>query len=280
MRIGLLGASGFIGQHLAERLRARGDEVASATLRDPAAAAAQLAGCHTIVNLAGEPIAQRWTPQVKERIASSRIEGPRAFMTALARFPDRPNAYISASAIGFYGNSEKATFTEESPPGDTFLADVCVRWEAQAQRATELGMRVALVRTGLVLALDGGALKQLLPPFRWGLGGVAGNGRQWYSWVHIDDAVGIYIAAIDGLAGVLNATAPQPVTNAEFTRALGTALHRPTIFPIPRIALRAMLGEGADVVLLGQRVIPRRAQSLGYRFAYESLDDALRNLLG
>ena len=280
MRVGLLGASGFIGQHLAERLRARGDEVASSTLRDPAAAAAQLAGCHTIVNLAGEPIAQRWTPQVKERIASSRIEGPRAFMAALARLPERPNAYISASAIGFYGNSEKATFTEESPPGDTFLADVCVRWEAQAQRASELGMRVALVRTGLVLAPGGGALKQLLPPFRLGLGGVVGSGKQWYSWIHIDDAVGIYIAAIDGLDGVLNATAPQPVTNAEFTRTLGAALHRPTILPVPPIALRAMLGEGADVVVLGQRVIPRRTQSLGYRFVYESLGDALRNLLG
>lgn len=280
MRVGLLGASGFIGQHLAERLRARGDEVASATLRDPAAAAAQLAGCHAIVNLAGEPVAQRWTRQVKERIASSRIEAPRAFMAALAQRSERPNAYISASAIGFYGSSEQSTFTEQSPPGDGFLADVCVRWEAQAQRACELGMRVALVRTGLVLAPGGGALKQLLPPFRLGLGGVVGSGRQWYSWIHIDDVVDIYVAAIDGLDGVLNATAPQPVTNAEFTRTLGAALHRPTILPVPSIALRAMLGEGADVVLLGQRVIPQRTQSLGYRFLYESLGDALRNLLG
>ncbi len=280
MRVGLLGASGFIGQHLAERLRARGDEVASATLRDPAAAAAQLAGCHAIVNLAGEPIAQRWTRHVKERIVSSRIDAPRAFMAALARLSERPSAYISASAVGFYGNSEKATFTEESPPGDTFLADVCVRWEAQAQRASELGMRVALVRTGLVLATDGGALKQLLPPFRWGLGGVVGNGKQWYSWVHIDDVLGIYLAAIDGLQGALNATAPQPVTNAEFTHALGAALHRPTILPVPGIALRAMFGEGAGVIVLGQRVIPRRTQSLGYRFVYESLGDALHNLVG
>ena len=279
MRVGILGANGFVGRHLCERLAARGDVVVVASLRDPQVAAAKLADCGAIVNLAGEPIAQRWTPEVKARIESSRVEAPRAFLAALALHERRPSAYISASAVGFYGTSERATFTEDSPPGDDFLADVSVRWEAQALRASEFGMRVAIVRTGIALGFDGGALKQLLPPFRLGLGGPIGNGRQWYSWVHIDDLVGIYLAAIDGFEGLLNATAPSPTTNAEFTKTLGMVLKRPTILPTPLFALRAMLGEGADVVILGQRVLPQRTQSLGYRFAYEDLGGALRALL-
>ena len=278
MRVGLIGATGFIGRHLQQALRARGDELVTASLRDPKAAAAQVAACDAVVNLAGEPIAQRWNEQVKAAIASSRIDAPRALIDALAALPQRPSAYISASAIGYYGTSETATFTEESAPGSDFLADVCKGWEREALRAQEFGMRVALVRTGIALG-DGGALAQMLPPFKLGAGGIIGNGKQWMSWVHVDDVAGVYLLALDGASGALNATAPAPVTNAQFTKALGRAVHRPTILPTPTFALRAILGEGADMLLQGQKVLPARTQAQGYRFRFTDLDAALANIV-
>jgi uncharacterized protein (TIGR01777 family) len=276
MRVGILGATGFIGRHLTNTLRERGDEVIEDSLRDPELAARNLASCDAIVNLAGEPLAQRWNPTVKHNILYSRTELPQRFLEALGTFPAHPTAYISASAIGFYGTSETATFTEASPPGDDFLARVCIAWEREAQRAETLGMRVSIVRTGIALG-DGGALGAMLAPFKLGAGGIVGDGRQWVSWVHVDDVAGVYLKAIDGITGVLNATAPHPVTNADFTHALGRAVHRPTVLPTPTFALRLMLGEGADMLLTGQRVIPQRTQDEGYTFKFTEIDDALAN---
>jgi uncharacterized protein len=279
MRVGIIGASGFIGRHLGGALAARGDTVIGASLRDAEDAANVLRGCDAVVNLAGEPIAQRWTAAAKERMRCSRIDQPRVFLNRLAAFEDRPSAYISASAIGYYPPSETATYTEESDPGTDFLAQLCVEWEHEARGAAATGMRVSIVRTGVVLGTDGGALAKMLPAFRFGVGGAIGNGKQWISWIHIDDVVGIYLSAIDGVAGTFNATAPQPVTNADFTRALGRAVHRPTFFPTPTFALRLMLGEGANVLLTGVRVLPESTLESGYVFRFGAIDDALRDLL-
>ena len=279
MKILLLGASGFVGRHLAAALRKRGDEVVAASLRDAAAAADDAAACDAIVNLAGEPLAQRWDAGVKRRIETSRVEAPRLFIDALSTKPRRCKVYVSASAVGYYGTSETATFVEESPPGDDFLARVCIGWEREARRSADLGMRVAIVRSGIALGTDGGALQKMLPPFRLGLGGVVGTGRQWLSWIHIGDLVAIYLRALDEFEGAVNACAPHAATNARFTRQLGEALHRPAWIPVPTIALRSMLSEGAEMLLTGQRVLPRRTQELGYRFEFPELKAALANLL-
>jgi uncharacterized protein (TIGR01777 family) len=279
MRIVLLGASGFVGKHLVAALRGRGDDIVEASLRDPEAAATVAQDCDGIVNLAGEPLGQRWNAGVKRRIEESRVDLPRRFLAALAQRPRRGSFYVSASAIGYYGTSETQTFVEDSPPGDDFLAHVCVGWEREARRAGDLGMRVGIVRSGLALGSDGGALPRMLPPFRAGMGGVVGSGRQWVSWVHIVDLVRIYLTAIDHCEGALNGCAPNPVSNAAFTHALGEALHRPTKVPVPTFALRAMLGEGADILLRGQRVVPQRTQELGYKFEFPELKAALTNLL-
>lgn len=280
MRVAVLGGSGFIGRHLQQALERRGDAVVQASLRDPQAGANAVRDCDVIVNLAGEPIAQRWTAAAKRAIVESRTVAPRAMLAALAAAPFRPSAYISASAVGYYGTSETRTFAEDDGPGNGFLAETCAAWEQEAQRAEGLGMRVAVIRTGVVLANDGGALQKMLPPFRLGLGGKIGTGSQWFSWIHSDDAVGIYLLAVDGASGILNATSPHPQTNETVTSALGRALHRPTILPAPAFVLRAMLGEGADVLLEGQRVVPARTEALGYRFRFPALEDALADLVG
>jgi len=280
MRVLVLGASGFVGKHLTAALRARGDEIEESSLRDPVAAAAAARSCDAVVNLAGESLAQRWNAAVKDRIESSRTQLPRRFLEALASNQRRPAVYVSASAIGYYGTSETTIFDEESPPGDDFLARVCRRWESEAFRARDLGMRVAVVRSGLVLDPEGGALAKTLPPFRMGLGGTIGNGRQWISWIHRADAVAIYALALDRAAGAIDASAPNPVTNEEFTRTLATVLKKPAVAPVPTLALRALLGEGATMLLTGQRVLPKRVtEEYGYRFAFPELESALRNLL-
>ena len=249
-------------------------------MRDPIAAAGACDGVEAVVNLAGEPVAQRWTARAKERIRASRVDAPAAFIERAARLVRPPQSYISASAIGYYGSSETATFTEDSPPGDDFLSEVCVAWEQIAERAsTAFNARVAFVRTGLVLGNDGGLMAKLLPIFRFGLGGDVASGRQWQSWIHVSDLVGIYIAAIDGLSGPLNGTAPNPVTNREFTRALARALSRPAFLPVPEFALGLIFGEGGATIAQGQRVLPQRTQELGYEFAFARLDDALNDLL-
>lgn len=279
MRVGVSGATGFIGKHLCAALRARGDDVVETSLRNPAAAAAAASTCEAFVNLSGETLAQRWNERVKREIVSSRVDAGRRFFDALASQPHRPRTYVSASAIGYYGTSEEATFTETDPPGDDFLARVCEQWEATANTGKTLEMRVACVRTGLVLSIDGGALAKLLPIFKAGTGGRVGSGRQWYSWIHIEDAVGIYLLALDRIDGAINATAPHPVRNAEFSDTLARVLHRPSAVPAPPFMLKLMLGEGATIVLDGQRVLPARAQAEAYAFAYPHLDGALTQIV-
>ena len=279
MRVGLVGASGFIGKHLRAVLTERGDEVVSASLRDPRAAAETVRSCDAVINVAGEPVAQRWTRAAKERIRASRVDGTRALIDALARGSSHPAAYISASAVGYYPPSETASYTEISGHGDDFLGKVCEAWEGEAERAATLGMRVAIVRTGVALGRDGGALLKMLPSFELGFAGVLGSGKQWLSWVHIDDVTGIYCMALDGASGIFNATAPHPVTNQEFTKTLATVLHRPAFAKVPSLALRVMFGEGADILLTGARVLPQRTLETGYMFRFTTLDDALRDLL-
>ncbi|HTX56088.1 MAG TPA: TIGR01777 family oxidoreductase [Candidatus Acidoferrales bacterium] len=278
MRVGLIGASGFLGRHLRDTLVARGDTVVAASLRNAPEAAGAVCDCDAVVNLAGEPIAQRWTPEVKERLHTSRVEAVHAMFDALAQHDRRPSAYVSASAVGYYPPSETATYTESSAHGNDFLGELCAAWEREAERASSLGMRTAIVRMGVVLGRDGGALGKLLPVFRNGLGGIVGSGRQWLSWVHVDDATGIVRMVLDGERGVFNATAPHPVTNAAFTQALAKTLRRPAFFAVPTFALRLALGEGAEILLQGQRVLPERTLQTGYTFRFATIDDALRNL--
>ena len=278
MRVGLLGASGFIGKHVSHALNERGDAVVAASLRDAQAAADQLASCDVIVNLAGEPVAQRWTAEAKKKIEASRTTAVADFLNALSGAPRRAKRFISASAVGYYGTSEAVTFTEESPPGTDFLAKICVGWEREAERAQDLGMHVARIRTGLALGNDGGALERILPPFRMGAGGRLASGKQWHSWIHIDDVVGIYLMAIDGVDGALNATAPNPVRNNDFTKALSKVMHRPAFLPVPGAAIAAIMGEGAYVLTEGQRVLPERTMMAGYRFRYSDIEQALATL--
>jgi uncharacterized protein (TIGR01777 family) len=279
MKVTVLGGSGFIGRALVAALERRGDAVQSVSLRDPVRAAAASDGSDIVVNLAGTPVAERWTAERKREIVHSRVDLPRAYLAALGRAAHRPAAYVSASAVGYYGTSRSVTFTETSPPGDDFLARACVAWEAEAMRARDLGLRVAIVRTGLVLGRDGGALGKLLPLFRAGLGGPIASGEQWYSWIHLDDQIGIYLVAIDGYAGPLNATAPNPVTNRAFTRTLAAAVHRPALLPAPEFALKLAFGEGAYVVTEGQRVLPEAPLAAGYAFRFPELAGACANLV-
>ncbi len=276
----MIGASGFIGRHLVEALQKRADEVIPLSLRDPEEAGRSCAGADAVVNLAGEPVAQRWTEGAKALIRSSRVDAPRKLIAVLATLPAPPKAYVSASAIGYYGTSETATFTESSAPGSDFLAGVCIEWEAEAERAAAAGMRVAIVRTGLVIGADGGALTRLLPVFKLGGGGHVAGGNQWYSWIHIDDIVGIYLAAIDRVGGVLNATAPHPLRNRDFTAALAHAVNRPAFFPIPEFTMNLVFGEGAIIVTRGQRVLPERTSAQGYTFLYPEIDRAFAQIVG
>jgi uncharacterized protein (TIGR01777 family) len=278
MRVSIVGASGFIGRPLAAALRARGDDVVEASMRDPQGAARLCASSDVVVNLAGAPVSVRWTPATKRAMWFSRVDAPRAFLEALAENAARPSAYISASAIGYYGTSFTATFVEDSAPGSDELARLCVAWEQEADRASALGMRVAKLRTGLVLGTGGGVLGKLAPLYRLGGGGPIATGRQWYSWIHIADQVGLYLHAIDGATGVFNATAPQPTTNRDFNNALGRALHRPAVLPVPAFAIGLVLGEGAYVVTQGQRVLPERTLASGYTFRFPELDAALTDL--
>jgi uncharacterized protein len=272
MRITITGGSGLIGSRLTERLRERGDDVTTLSLRRDELAP-KLEGRDAVVHLAGENLAQRWTAEAKREILASRVEGTRRLVAAL---PPSVTTLVSASAVGYYGPHGDDVVTEETPPGDDFPAQVCVAWEREANA---FAGRVVTVRTGIVLTKDGGALAKMLMPFRLGVGGPVAGGRQYMPWVHLDDVVGIYVAALDDSAyrGAVNATAPEPVTNAEFSKALGRALHRPAVAPVPSFAIKAMYGEMAAIVLTGQRAIPRVAQANGYAYAHPDLDEALRD---
>jgi uncharacterized protein (TIGR01777 family) len=246
----------------------------------PAPAAAR-AGRDAVVHLAGENVAQRWTDDAKHAIRASREVGTRNLVAGLRDAEPRPGALIASSAVGYYGKHGDERVGEDTPPGDDFLAEVCVIWEREARRATDFGLRVVNVRTGVVLARGGGALAKMLPFFKLGVGGPVAGGDQYLPWIHVDDVVGIYLAALDGddWDGPVNASAPEPVTNSTFSKALGRALHRPAIAPVPALAVRVLYGEMAEIVTQGQRVIPQRALALGYMFAYSDLDKALGDAL-
>lgn len=233
-----------------------------------------------VVHLSGEPVfSGRLTPERKRRIRDSRIESTRQIAEAMAELPenDRPESFVCASAVGIYGSRGDQVLTEDEPPGEGFLADVCVDWEAAAARVEEAGIRRVSLRFGIVLSRQGGALPNLLLPFRFGLGGKLGDGRQWFPWVHVEDAVGLCLAALrhDHYRGPVNVTAPNPVTNAELTRTLGRLLSRPTLFSVPAFALRLALGELSGELLGSRRAVPAAAQAAGHPFVYGHLDDAL-----
>jgi uncharacterized protein (TIGR01777 family) len=276
MRVTITGGTGLIGSRLAARLRERGDDVTLLSLRreDPAPA---VAGRDAVVHLAGENLAQRWTDDAKRRIVDSRVDGTRRLVAALAG--SGVQTLVSASAVGYYGPHGDELVTEETPAGDDFPAQVCVAWEREANEAAAHGIRVVAVRTGIVLDAHGGALAKMLPPFKLGLGGPVAGGRQYMPWIHIDDVAGIYMKALDdpSLSGPVNATAPTPVTNATFSKALGRALHRPAVAPVPSFAIKALYGEMAAIVTTGQRAVPRVAERHGYEFAHPELDEALSN---
>ena len=295
------GGTGFIGSRVCNALHQKGDAVYILS-RDPARAQSQLdssakavygwnpeteklpieatSDTNAVIHLAGETIAGRWNAEKKRKIRDSRILSTRNLVASLGDTDTKPETLVCASAIGYYGSSNES-LTEASQPGTDFLAEVCAEWETEALKASEFGIRVVLVRIGLVLGLGGGLLQQVLPPFKMGIGGILGNGRQWMSWVHIDDVVGILLHALESsqIHGALNATAPTPVRNVEFTKTLGAVLRRPTLFPVPIFGLKLMMGEFADFIVLSQNVIPERTEASGYEFYYRTLESALNALL-
>jgi uncharacterized protein (TIGR01777 family) len=278
MNIAMTGATGFVGRELAPELRRAGHQVRAISLRGPVAADA-LAGCDAVVHLAGEPVAQRWTPQARERIMRSRVEGTRRLVEAMRTHP--PQVFISASAVGYYGSRGDEILTEDAPAGHDFLSQVAAAWEREALAAEPLGVRVLRLRIGMVLGRDGGALAKMLPPFRWGLGGPIGGGRQWVAWIHQADLIALiqFLLGESTLRGAFNAVSPHPVTNAEFTRALAQALHRPAVLPVPAFAVKLLFGDMAQVVLASQRAIPQAAERAGFTFRYPDIYGALRQIL-
>jgi uncharacterized protein len=279
VRVTVTGGTGRIGSLLVEELRKRGDEVTVLSRSSgwdatagPAPAEA-LEGRDAVVHLAGEDIAQRWTDASLKRIKASREIGTRNLVASIRA----PTALISASAVGYYGHRPDR-IDEDAPPGNDVLADVCQAWEREAERAPA---RVARIRTGVVLDRHGGALQKMLLPFRLGVGGPVAGGKQPLPWIHVEDVIGIYLAAIDDerWSGPFNAPAPEPVSNREFSKALGRALHRPAVVPVPGFALRLLYGGMAKLVVEGQNAVPRRASELGYTFRHPDLDEALRSAL-
>lgn len=300
-RIIVTGATGFLGRRLVGRLLQDGHEVV-AFVRDPERARAVLPqstelvawshadgdgawrghvdGADGIVNLAGAPIGVRWTERAKRDAYDSRILGTRHIVQAIAAAGQRPAVLVNASAVGYYGISPSGPVTEQTPPGDDFVARLCQDWEREALQARELGLRVALVRTGVVLHPKEGALKRMLLPFRFFIGGPIGSGRQPVPWIHVDDELEIFLWALreQRVDGPVNAAAPEYASNRELARELGRVLHRPSFFPAPELAVRIVLGEGATIVTEGQQVVPERTQALGFRFRHPRLSEALEDL--
>jgi uncharacterized protein (TIGR01777 family) len=277
VNVAITGASGMIGTRLQQRLLEAGHTVYAISR------AGLVPTCDAIVHLAGEPIAQRWTEAAKKRIYDSRVEGTRRLVNTLKAQSEPPGVLVCASAVGIYGSRGDEILTETSSPGSGFLPGVVKEWEESGRAAEALGIRVISLRFGMVLG-PGGALAKLLTPFRLGVGGRLGSGRQWMSWIHIDDAAGLIRFAIESAAGIalygsVNATAPHPVTNDEFTRRLASALHRPAIFPVPTFALKMVFGEMSEVLLDSRRVLPAAAQAAGYRFQYPELAPAVSSIL-
>lgn len=301
MRVLVTGASGLIGSSVCDALLARGDEVVGLS-RDPSKAKTHnptvnwhpwqatierpppeaLEGVDAVVNLIGEEINQRLTDAAKQRIRDSRLKASRNLIQGIEASRERPSVFVGQSAIGYYGDRGAKVLDEESRAGEGFGAELPAEWEAAQLQAEKLGLRTVILRTGLVLSRHGGLLKQLSLPFKLGLGGPIGSGEQYMSWIHIDDEVGLILWALgnEQVSGIVNATAPGPVTNREFSKALGRALHRPAVVPIPKLAVAALRGgELADLVAGGARVVPRRAHDLGYEFEYSEVDPAIEAAL-
>ena len=299
MRVTVTGATGLVGRRLVAALRDRGDEVTVLSrspdkakdslgveahawnpTEEPAPTAA-LEGRDGVIHLAGEPVAQRWNDEVKRRIHDSRVIGTQNLVAGLRDAQPRPLVLISASGVGIYGAHGDERVTESDPAADDFLGRLCVEWEGAADAASELGVRVAYVRTGIALDGRGGALKEMLPPFKLGVGGPIAGGRQYMPWIHIDDLVGIFLAALDGeqWTGALNGSAPEPVTQKAFAKALGRAVRRPAIAPIPGFAIKLMMGEMGDIATTGVRAVPERPLALGYEFKHTDVDEAVRSAL-
>jgi uncharacterized protein len=305
MKVVITGATGLVGSRLVERLQQSGDQVLVLT-RDSEKARRlfpvtsfpnvevlaytplesgdwqqQLAGWDGVVNLAGAPIAEgRWTPERKQEILDSRKIGTQKIVEAIVAADPRPGVLVNSSAIGYYGTSETATFNETSSAGSDFLAQVCQAWEAEAEKVTTCGTRLVILRTGIVLG-TGGALAKMMIPFKLFAGGPLGTGKQWFSWIHIDDLVSLIIQALaqPNFQGVFNATAPNPVRMAELCQTVGQILNRPSWLPVPSFALEALLGDAAQVVLEGQQVLPQQTQTAGFTYQYSTVEPALQDLL-
>lgn len=295
------GATGFVGRALCATFKERGQAFTALARRPERAKAAlqgvkeawkwrpkmepaplvAIEGASAVVHLAGESVAGRWDALKKRAIRDSRVVGTRHLVEAIGEAKSKPGVLVCASAVGYYGDRGEEELTEEASPGGDFLATVCQEWEAEARGAEAFGVRVVLLRTGLVLGRGGGALKQMLLPFRLGLGGPLGNGKQWVSWVHLDDVVGIIRHAIErpNVRGPVNVTAPTPVRNLEFAKILAQVLHRPAFLPAPAFGLKLLLGEFASVLLASQRVLPKRIRDSGYSFRYSGLEEALQATL-
>ena len=304
MKIAITGATGFVGTRLVNRLKDEGHQfiiftrnVNRAQTIYPASTFPNvemvaynptesgdwqdnISGCDAVVNLAGEPIAERWSPEHKQAILESRQLGTRKIVEAITKAKEKPSVLINPSAIGYYGSSETKTFDENSPPGDDFLAEVCQAWESESQEVKKVNVRLVILRIGIVLG-NGGALAKMIPPFKLFAGGPIGSGRQWFSWIHIDDLVELIKESLtrSGIVGTFNATAPNPVRMNELCETLGEVMNRPSWLPVPDFALEVLLGEGSKVVLEGQQVLPKETLELGFQYQYPMIKSALMDIV-
>jgi uncharacterized protein len=305
MKVAITGATGFVGSLLVQRLHGEGHkiviltrntafaqkvfpsealpnvEIVAYTPNTSGSWQSVIGSCDGVVNLAGEPIGEgRWTPERKQEILNSRKLGTQKIVEAIANANPKPTVLINASAIGYYGTSETANFDETSLAGNDFLAQVCQAWEAEARKVKDAGVRLVILRFGIVLG-NGGALGKMIPPFKLFAGGPIGSGRQWFSWIHVDDLVNLILQALTKpeIEGVYNATAPNPVRMADLSQTLGQVMNRPSWLPVPAFAIEALLGDGAIVVLEGQQVLPKRTVETGFEYKYPNLQSALRQIL-
>ncbi|NEP19159.1 MAG: TIGR01777 family protein [Leptolyngbya sp. SIO4C1] len=305
MKVAITGATGFVGSRLVEKLQAAGHhikvftrnadharrvfpktafpqvEIVAYTPLQSGPWQAEISGCDGVVNLAGEPISERWTPERKRMILASREVGTQKLVEAIDKAEAKPSVLVSASAIGYYGTSETAEFYETSEPIQSdFLSQVCKAWEGAAEKVTAYGVRLAIIRIGIVLGM-GGAIAKMITPFRLYAGGPIGSGKQWFSWVHRDDLVNLFIQALtnDQMQGVYNGTAPNPIRMSELSDTLGKVMNRPSWLPVPEFVIEALLGDGAVVVLEGQKVLPERTQASGFTYQYPKVEPALREIV-
>jgi uncharacterized protein len=304
MKIAITGATGFVGTGLVEKLLEKENslliltrnaerckrifpstvypnlEILPYTATESGLWQERISGCDAVINLAGEPIAERWTSEYKKAILESRQLGTQKIVEAIAKAAHKPSVLISASAIGYYGSSETATFDENSSPGNDFLAQVCQSWESEAQKVTSTETRLVILRIGIVLG-KGGALSKMLPVFKLFAGGPIGTGQQWFSWIHRADLINLIILALEHpeIKGVFNATSPNPVRMSNLCDSLGKAINRPSWLPVPSFALELLLGEGAQVVLEGQQVLPKATSRIGFTYQYPELNAALREIV-